>query len=152
MEKNNEYDEMLNSTSINNTNQIRIINMINKIKYIDKSALYNFSDLKNEINENEFIQLMKFEEFQTKLSEYINNELKSENLNKKEIKKKIKLIEYYCKKYYKKNKKENKIIESLDSDLSITTSFIYNILAIFYFTLLFGKPILRIFITFIKRH
>ena len=152
MEKNNEYDEMLNSTSINNTNQIRIINMINKIKYIDKSALYNFSDLKNEINENEFIQLMKFEEFQTKLSEYINNELKSENLNKKEIKKKIKLIEYYCKKYYKNNKKENKIIESLDSDLSITTSFIYNILAIFYFTLLFGKPILRIFITFIKRH
>ena len=90
MEKNNEYDEMLNSTSINNTNQIRIINMINKIKYIDKSVLYNFSDLKNEINENEFIQLMKFEEFQTKLSEYINNELKSENLNKKEIKKKIK--------------------------------------------------------------
>ena len=111
MEKNKEYDDMLN-----NTNQIRIINMINKIKYIDKSALYNFSDLKNEINENEFIQLMKFEEFQTKLSEYINNELKSENLNKKEIKKKIKLIEYYCKKYYKKNKKENKIIVSLDSD------------------------------------
>ena len=147
MEKNKEYDDMLN-----NTNQIRIINMINKIQYIDKSALYNFSDLKNEINENEFIQLMKFEEFQTKLSEYINNELKSENLNKKEIKKKIKLIEYYCKKYYKKNKKENKIIESLHSDLSITTSFIYNILAIFYFTLLFGKPILRIFITFIKRH
>ena len=147
MEKNKEYDDMLN-----NTNQIRIINMINKIKYIDKSVLYNFSDLKNEINENEFIQLMKFEEFQTKLSEYINNELKSENLNKKEIKKKIKLIEYYCKKYYKNNKKENKIIESLDSDLSITTSFIYNILAIFYFTLLFGKPILRIFITFIKRH